>query len=128
MIYGLLAQLILIVHVAYIIFAVFGGLGSLFWRKSWLIHIPALLWAFAVEFFSFGCPLTSLENRFRAAAGQSGYEAGFIDHFLTTMIYPGLPPWVHIAMGAGLVALNIAIYIMLYRKGVFAPAYENHEA
>lgn len=120
MIYGLLAQFVLLVHVVYIVFAVFGGLVSLRWKRGWLVHIPALFWAFGVEFLALDCPLTSLENRFRIAAGQSGYETGFIDHFLTAMIYPGLPPWVHLAMGACLAAINIGIYVYLFRRGVFA--------
>ena len=125
--YGLLAQIVLVIHVAYILFAVFGGVWGLWWRKAWTVHLPALAWALAVELLILDCPLTSLENRFRIAAGQSGYEAGFLDHFLTSMIYPGLPAGAHIAMGLALAALNLGIYLFLYSRGRLAFPLERYE-
>ena len=87
-----LGDLVLAFHFAFIVFAVLGGLLVLW--KSWIawLHIPSVLWAGYVNLFGQGCPLTSLENRFRHLAGQAGYEGGFIQHYLTPLVYPGVMP------------------------------------
>lgn len=90
-----------------------------------MLHAPALLWAFLVEFLVLDCPLTSMENGFRIAAGQNGYETGFIDHFISSLIYPGLPP---IAMGAALALLNAGIYIYLLKTRSLAITGRTYEA
>lgn len=75
--YRLLADLVLILHFSFIAYAVLGGLLGL-WRKSGLfVHLPAVLWAAIVEFQSWICPLTPLENRLRSAAILTGYQGGF---------------------------------------------------
>jgi hypothetical protein len=40
-----------------------------------------------VEFASFTCPLTLLENGLRQRAGEAGYRGGFISH-VVKVIYP----------------------------------------
>ena len=117
MIYGLLAEFVLTLHLAFVIFVIIGGLANVFWRKAWMIHLPALLWAFVVEFLMMECPLTDLENYFRTAAGQKGYSSGFLDHFISTLLYPGLPPEAHMFLGFLLAAINLAIYGYLFRSG-----------
>ena len=72
----LLADAVLVLHLAFVAFAVAGGL--LAWRWRWMpwLHLPALAWAATVEFTGWICPLTPLENALRAAGGQAGYSSG----------------------------------------------------
>ncbi|MCO6510083.1 MAG: DUF2784 domain-containing protein [Aridibacter famidurans] len=120
MFYALLANLVLLAHLAFIFFAVLGGLFALKWPRAWMLHAPALVWAFLVEFLMLGCPLTWMENSYRAAAGQTGYETGFMDHFISSLIYPGLPPEFHIVLGVVLGAFNIVVYGYLIKSGSIA--------
>lgn len=120
MIYRIAAELVLVSHLAFIVYVTLGAFLNLRWRRAWMLHIPALAWGVLVEFLGYVCPLTTLENFFRVAAGEQGYETGFIDHFLTTLIYPGLSPSLHILLGIALAAFNVAIYIYLFRKDAFA--------
>lgn len=120
MFYASLANLVLIVHLAFIVFAIFGGLLSLKWPRAWMLHVLALVWSFLVEFLMLACPLTRLENYFRTMAGQAGYETGLIDYLLSRIIYPGLPPESHIVLGVLLAIINIAIYAYLLRNGSLA--------
>ena len=53
-----------------------------------LFHLPAVVWAFYVELSGSLCPLTTVENRLRLAAGQSGYSDSFIEHYLLPLVYP----------------------------------------
>ena len=117
MLYSLAADLVLVVHLAFIIFAVFGGILVVRWRWVVFPHLTAAVWAALIEFAGWICPLTPLENWFRRQAGASGYEGGFIEHYLLPIIYPqGLTRGVQVALGALVLALNLGIYAwVLYR-------------
>lgn len=108
------ADLVLLSHLAFIIFVTLGGLLNLRWRRAWMIHLPAILWGFVVEFLALDCPLTDLENYLRVSAGEQGYEGGFIDHFLSSVIYPGLSPSLHIWLGVLLALVNVAVYSYVF--------------
>jgi len=109
--YRLLADLVLIVHAAFVAFVVFGALLMLKWRKVIWIHLPAVTWGVLVEFAGIICPLTPLEVGLRRLGGEAGYEGGFIDHYLTALLYPtGLTREIQIAFGIAAVLLNATIY------------------
>lgn len=111
MIATLMVNAVLIVHAAFILFVVAGGLLALRWPRLALLHLPALAWGASVEWMGWICPLTPLENRFRSLAGKSTYEDGFLAHYLYSAIYPvGLTPEVQRLLGAGVIILNVVIY------------------
>ncbi len=116
--YRLLADLTLLLHLAFILFAVLGGLLVLRWRRLIWVHLTAVIWAALIEFAGWVCPLTPLENHFRRLAGQRGYEGGFIEHYLVRIIYPaGLTREMQIALGLFVLAVNLGIYaLVLHRK------------
>jgi hypothetical protein len=67
------------------------------------------------------CPLTRWENLLRHLAGQDGYGAGFIEHYILALIYPaGLTPDIQLVLGAVVVAINVAVYGWLIRRYVQA--------
>jgi len=111
MFYRLAADSVVIIHLLFIVFALFGGLLVLRWR--WLIglHAPALIWGATVEFMHLYCPLTPLENSLRAKAGSQGYDGGFIEHYLIPLIYPaGLTPQIQLWLGSIVLLSNLLIY------------------
>jgi hypothetical protein len=89
MLYRLLADLVVVVHLAFIAFVVLGGFLAWRWPRVLWVHIPVIAWALVIVVFSVECPLTPLENYLRQLAGQRGYSGSFIDHYLTGVIYPG---------------------------------------
>jgi len=107
----LAADAVVALHLAFVVFAAIGGV--LAWRRlayAWF-HLPALAWAAYVEFSGTICPLTPLENRLRARAGEAGYAGSFVEHYVMPVLYPvGLTPDAQKWIGAALVALNVAIY------------------
>ncbi len=113
----ILADLTLLVHLAFIVFVGVGALLLLRWpRLAWL-HLPLTAWGVIVGWGNFTCPLTPLENYFRRRAGESGYSGGFIEHYLTPLIYPdGLTRTIQIALGVFLLALNLALYWYVFRR------------
>jgi hypothetical protein len=117
--YRLLADLIVFVHVAFVVFALLGGILAARWRPFVWIHLPAVIWAAIVEFFGWVCPLTPLENWLRRKAGQGGYPSDFVAHYILPVLYPeGLTHNVQIALGALVLLINLAIYGWLFRARV----------
>jgi hypothetical protein len=111
MTYRVLADVVLVVHLSFIVFVVAGGLFFLRWRVVAWIHIPAVVWAVLLEFMGWICPLTPLENWLRAQAGDPGYGSGFIEHFLLPLVYPTiLTRDLQVALGTSALILNAAIY------------------
>src|SRR5512147_2468707 len=106
-----LADAVVVVHAAFVVFVVAGGLLVLRHRRIAWLHVPAVAWAAYIEVSGGVCPLTPLENALRGAAGDAGYAGGFIEHYLIPLIYPaGLTPAVQLALGVFVVTLNLAVY------------------
>lgn len=121
MTYLWLATAVLLVHLAFILFVVLGGLLAWRWPKVAWLHVPAVLWGAYSEFAGAVCPLTPWENALRRLAGESGYPGGFIEHYLTAAIYPeGLTREVQFALGAGVLLVNAIAYgtLAYWRLGV----------
>ncbi len=119
--YGLLADLTVLLHAAFIVFAVFGGLLVLRWPRIAWLHLPAVLWAAFIEFSGRICPLTPLENHYRDLAGESGYSGDFIEHYVLPVIYPaGLTRNIQLWLGIGVVAVNVLAYAFALRLALRA--------
>jgi hypothetical protein len=107
----LAADGVLLLHLAFILFALLGAALSVRWRWIPLVHLPAAGWGFFVELTGRVCPLTYAENYFRMKAGQAGYTEGFIEHYIVAIIYPdGLTRDIQLALAVVVVVVNIAIY------------------
>lgn len=108
------ADLVLLAHFLFAAFAVFGSLllfDSIRW--AWL-HVPAVLWSSIVNLMGWTCPLTPLENRLRARAGQAGYSGGFIQHYLGRAVYPrGMPRRLEWVAGISVLAGNALLYAVI---------------
>ncbi len=112
-----LADAIVLLHLAFIVFVMLGGLLVLRWpRLAWL-HLPAVAWAVLVEWSGWICPLTPLENALRLRAGQQAYGGDFVQRYVLPVIYPeGLTREIQVVLGAVVLALNLAVYATLYRR------------
>lgn len=113
-----LADLVLVVHGLFIVFVVAGGFLALRWPRVAWIHLPLAAWGAWVELANEVCPLTPLENSLRRAAGEAGYEGGFLERYLLGMIYPeGLTRDVQILLGTLVVVVNLVVYgFVLHRR------------
>ncbi len=118
MVYKLLADFVLLLHLAFITFVIFGGLLAIKNVKWAWLHVPAAIWAGLVEFAGWICPLTPLENWLYFRAGAGTYQDSFIAHYLFPLIYPTeLTRNVQIILGAGVVLISVLIYsLVLYKR------------
>ena len=115
--YRLLADLVVVAHLVFIVYALFGGMFGL-WRKwSLCVHLPTAAWIAVIEFQGWICPLTPLENMLRSAGGASAYEAGFVDHYLIPVLYPpGLTRTIQLMLGGVAIAVNLAVYLFVLHR------------
>lgn len=112
------ADLVILLHLGFILFVVLGALLVLRWPPLAWLHLPAVAWGAIVELSGQAiCPLTPLENDLRQAAGWAGYPGGFIDHYLLPLIYPpGLTHDMQVGLGIGMMALNTLAYAVLLAR------------
>ena len=104
MAYRVLADLVLLLHFAVVIFVV-GGLAAvvLGQGRGWawvrnlpfrLAHLAAIGVVAAQAWLGQVCPLTTLESWLRVQAGATGYRRSFNEHWVHAMLYHEAPPWV----------------------------------
>jgi hypothetical protein len=116
-----LANAVLVLHVAIVLFVV-GGLVLIVlgnarrrpwrWVNAWwfrLAHLGAIAVVVAEAWFGLTCPLTTLEAWLRVRAGAPIYGgSGFIEHWLQRLLYHDAPAWVF-TLGYTLFALLVAL-------------------
>ena len=117
MIFRRLADLVLLVHLAFVMFVALGGLLALRRPRLAWVHVPVALYGALIEFAGFICPLTPLENWLRRRGGEAGYEGGFVEHYITAALYPaGLTRELQIGIGVGVLVLNAVVYAAVLRR------------
>ncbi len=107
----LLADLVLLLHAAFVLFVALGALLVLRWPRVAWVHVPAALWGACIEFAGWICPLTPLENHWRRLAGEEGYAGGFVEHYVFPVLYPdGLTRNAQLVLGVLVLVINVAVY------------------
>ena len=115
MIDRLAANVVLLAHFAFVLFAVFGALGVLVDPRWLWLHLPVVAWSSIVNLAGWTCPLTPLEKRFHVSATGAGYEGGFIEHYIGPLIYPrGMPRRLELVAGVAILVWNALLYGGLY--------------
>jgi hypothetical protein len=115
--YSLLADVVLLLHLGFVLFVVLGGFLALRWRRLAYIHIPVAIYGIVIEVIGFVCPLTPLEIWLRRQGGGAGYEGGFVEHYITAALYPsGLTRAIQLALAALLLIINAAAYTLWWRR------------
>ena len=111
MIYRSLADLVLTLHLGFVLLVVFGGLLVMRWPRLAWIHVPAAVWGVLIEYAGWICPLTPLENWLRSRGGEAGYAGGFVEHYLLPTLYPqGLTRGTQFVLGSLVLVINAAAY------------------
>jgi Protein of Unknown function (DUF2784) len=104
-----LADAVVVLHLAFILFVAVGALLACRWPWLTWLHVPALAWGVGIIAIGWDCPLTPLEQWLRRQDGES-YEGGFVDRYLEDVVYPAeLTP----LLRAVAVALVVLGYVRL---------------
>ena len=119
MVYHLLADGVLGIHLVFVVFTILGALLLIRWPRVIWVHLPAVAWAAWIELSGKICPLTPLENALRIRGGGGSYAGDFVGHYMLGLLYPdGLTRGIQIVLGALVVVINMAIYgyVFLWRR------------
>ncbi|VXB81739.1 DUF2784 domain-containing protein [Massilia sp. 9I] len=121
--YRFLADAVLLLHLGFILFVVFGALAVARWPRLLPLHLAAAAWGVGIELLGAICPLTYVENHLRLLAGGAGYSGGFIDHYLLPLIYPGaMSRGLQYALAAGVVLINAGLYARIVYSNQAKPS------
>jgi hypothetical protein len=118
MVYGILADAVVLAHAAFVAFVLSGGLLILRWKRLAWLHVPCALWGALVEAAGWVCPLTPLEDWLRSRADEPSFGGGFVERYLLPALYPEhLTRQVQAALGLGVVVLNVSVYgFVIWRR------------
>ena len=117
MIYGILADLLLVVHFTFMKFVAVGGFGVLRWRWIRWVHLPAAVLGAGLAFAGWLWPFESTERWLRDQGTQRGYSLNLVDRFLPKWMHPAaLPRGMELLIGVTVVIVNILIYRRVFRR------------
>ena len=117
MMWRVLADVTVGLHLAFVTFVVLGGLLVLRWPKLAWVHLPVAFYGVLIEWVGWLCPLTPLENWLRGRAGGAGYTGGFVEHYILPLLYPGqLTDAVRLALGGVVVLVNVGVYWLVWTR------------
>lgn len=106
-----LADAVVVLHLAFIVFVMSGGLLLFRWPRIAWLHLPAAVWGLTVEWTGWLCPLTPLENALRGIAGEQVYGGGFVERYIVPLIYPDwLTRDTQLVLGAAVLLVNVVAY------------------
>lgn len=112
-----LADLVVLAHLGFVVFALLGGLLALRWRWMVWLHLPAALWAVLVEWMGWICPLTPLEVALRRASGAPAYTGGFLERYALPLLYPAeLTRELQVVLGIAALLVNMLVYTLVLRS------------
>lgn len=117
------ADLVVVVHLGFILFVVLGGFLTWVWPRIIWVHMPVALWGALVEIVpswkpdAVLCPLTHIEGYLRMQAGEAGYEGGFIEHYVVPIVYPrGITPKIQLWLGIVVVLVTAVAYTVFFMR------------
>jgi hypothetical protein len=116
MAYQILAEVVLTIHLAFILFVAFGAFLVVWRPKLAWVHLPFAIYGVSIAFFRWTCPLTPLEWRLRDLAGQRGHAGTFLDHYLVSVIYPNAPPAFYLGMATSLLFGTALLYAWAWKR------------
>lgn len=117
--FRVLADATVVLHLAFVLFVVLGGLIVARWRQVAWVHLPAAAWGAWIEFAGWVCPLTPLENWLRERGCGTAYTSSFIEHYLMPVLYPeSLSRELQWVLGGLVLLINGLVYIVVFRRDV----------
>ena len=110
------ADALVLAHLAFVIFVLTGAFLIPRWPGLAALHLPAVAWGILVEWNAWYCPLTPWEQALRHAAGEAGYQGGFVEHYVLPLLYPlGLTAATQAQLAVVVVVVNAIGYGLAVR-------------
>jgi hypothetical protein len=115
-VWGALADVVMVVHGALLLFFVVGAFLAWRWPKLIWVHLGIVVWNLVIVLVDFGCPVTTTEKFFRRQGAESVYTGGYIQHYLNGRLWPdGASPIVE-KVGFVVVVIGYAGFFVVRRR------------
>jgi hypothetical protein len=106
--YRILADLVVLLHAAFVAFVVLGEIAVLYglarsrsWARAfwfrWL-HLASIAFVVLSSWLGATCPLTDLENFLRERGGERGYPGDFIGYWVRELLFYKCSTWTFIVV------------------------------
>jgi hypothetical protein len=113
--YLMFARILNAFHIAFALFAAFGGLLVAQYHPLIWLHLPALFWSLGTLALDWGCPVTPWEKSLRIKGGGASYDEGFVQHyFLRTHYSRSGARRIHTLLAVALLAFNALVYLRIF--------------
>jgi hypothetical protein len=110
---GFLADVTVVVHFTALLYIGLGGFVAWRWPKTIFVHVFFAAWGVAINTLPIACPLTALEDYFRARQGLGPLPGGFNEYY----IYDDLIPRALLPVVAGMaIAALIVSYVGVWMR------------
>jgi hypothetical protein len=116
MVYVWLADAVLVLHLAFLAFIMFGGFVAWRWPRVIWAHLVAVAIGVVSITIGFDCPFTTWEQSLRRRGGQHAYTNGFVDHYLTGRLFPHGDDWAAQVVIATCIVVSYAGLIWRHRR------------
>jgi hypothetical protein len=116
MVWRALADVVMIVHGALLLFIAIGAFLAWRWPKLIWVHLGIVVWNLVIVLVDFGCPVTATEKFFRREGGESVYAGGYIQHYLNGRLWPDGATPVAEKVGFVLVVIGYAGFFVVRRR------------
>ena len=114
--YSVLAAVVLAIHLAWIIWVIFGWLVSRNRPVLRWFHFTSLIYGVFIEIVPWPCPLTLLENYLESLAGVMPYRGPFLVHYLDSVVYPDIPEALLISFAIAVCGANLYFHVRRMRR------------
>ena len=117
MIWRLLADVMFVLHAAFLLFFVLGAFLAWKWPRVIWAHLAIVVWSLAIVIIDYDCPFTGVEKSFMRRGGEQVYESGYINHYLDGTIWPeGATPTAE-KVGFALVIIGyVGFFVLRHRR------------
>jgi hypothetical protein len=82
------ADVVVVAHLAYLVFVAVGGILAWRWPRLIWYHVAAVIWSVGILVVGQGCPLTDLQRFAERRAGEPRDDRGFVDRYLEGVLFP----------------------------------------
>jgi hypothetical protein len=121
--YAVVVALTVVAHFAFLAYLVVGGFLALRFPRTIWLHVPVVMWGIGTVWMHLECPLTWLERWARSRAGMDPLPSeGFIDHYITGLLYPASAVGVVEAVVFSTVCVSWLAYVAARRGSAARPA------
>lgn len=111
MVFSILADIVVVIHLLWIVFLIIGAIPGVRYPVAKMIHGAGLAFSVIIQIFGWYCPLTHLEVWLRIRHDPMySYTGSFISHYIEQIVYLEVSRRTVFIITILLIVVNVWIY------------------